>query len=88
MDENDRREIVAAIGCVDEAVISIDDDRTVCKTLRTVKPDIFANGGDRSSSEIPEAVVCRELGIVLVDGIGGGKIRASSEILKGAIENS
>ena len=44
MDENDRLEIVKALRFVDEVFLSIDKDRTVCKSLEAVKPDIFANG--------------------------------------------
>ena len=54
MCEDDRLQIVSQIKGVDEAVtfMSIDDDKTVCKTLDLLRPDIFANGGDRSNSEI------------------------------------
>ena len=34
--------------------LSIDTDSSVCKSLEAIKPDIFANGGDRSLDEIPE----------------------------------
>ena len=79
MAENDRLEIVRSIKGVDEAVLSIDEDRTVCKTLEMVNPDIFANGGDRHNKEIPEAKVCRKCNIKLVDGLGN-KIRSSSDL--------
>ena len=54
MDENDRVLIVKNIKAVDEVFLSIDDDKTVCKSLKEVNPDIFANGGDRKNYEIPE----------------------------------
>ena len=44
MDENDRVLIVKNIKFVDEVFLSIDDDKTVCKSLKTVNPDVFANG--------------------------------------------
>ena len=78
MQEDDRLRIVAALKHVDSAFLSIDADRSVCESLRAVSPDIFANGGDRANDEIPEAKVCRELGINIVDGLGD-KIRSSSE---------
>ena len=59
--------------------MSIDEDKTVCKTLDLLKPDIFANGGDRSNSEIPEFKICQENAIKVVDGLGN-KIRSSSEL--------
>jgi cytidyltransferase-like protein len=47
MDENDRVEIVKNLKSVDEVFLSIDSDKTVCKSLEKLKPSIFANGGDR-----------------------------------------
>ena len=79
MDENDRKKLIESIKHVDEAFISIDEDRSVCASLRAIKPDIFANGGDRHQGEVPETSVCRELGIDMVDG-QGEKIASSREI--------
>ena len=79
MDENDRAKILEAIEGVDEVFISIDQDRTVCKSLEKIRPDIFTNGGDRHNKEIPEAVVCKKYGIELLDGLGK-KIRSSSDL--------
>ena len=80
MDENERMFIVKALSCVDEVFLSIDQDGTVCKSLAHIKPDIFAKGGDRFASEIPEAKVCDELEIIMVDGLGK-KIQSSSWLL-------
>lgn len=79
MCEDDRLAIVSQIKDVDEVIMSIDEDKTVCKTLDLIKPDIFANGGDRSNSEIPEASICKENGTKIIDGLGN-KIRSSSEL--------
>tara|TARA_B100001758_G_C17901959_1_gene349144 strand:+ start:155 stop:553 length:399 start_codon:yes stop_codon:yes gene_type:complete len=79
MCEDDRLQIVSQIKGVDEAVMSIDEDKTVCKTLDLLKPDIFANGGDRSNSEIPEFKICKENGTQVMDGLGN-KIRSSSDL--------
>ena len=78
MCEDDRLTIVTQIKGVDEAVMSIDEDKTVCKTLDLIKPDIFANGGD-SNSEIPEFKICKENSTKVIDGLGN-KIRSSSEL--------
>ncbi len=86
MDEKDRVKIVQALAIVDEVVLSVDEDRSVCETLSLIKPNIFANGGDRHTTEVPESVVCREHGIEMVDGLGA-KIRSSSD-LTGLKENS
>ena len=61
MKEQDRLKIVSALKCVDEVILSIDKDKSQCETLRLVKPDIFAKGGDRTSDEIPESGVCLSL---------------------------
>ena len=79
MDEKDRMKIVSSVQWVDEVYLSIDQDKTVCKSLEALKPDIFTNGGDRHNKEIPEAVVCRKYGIELLDGMGK-KIRSSSDL--------
>ena len=79
MPEQDRLEIVQALRCVDEVFLSIDKDKSVCKSLEDLKPDIFANGGDRSLEEIPETAVMKKYNIEMVDGLGE-KIRSSSEI--------
>ena len=79
MDEQERCEIVKALRCVDEVVLSIDEDRTVRKTLESIKPDIFAKGGDSTDENVPEKGICP-----IVFGVGGGKIQSSSW-LKNAI---
>jgi cytidyltransferase-like protein len=79
MDEKDRMEIVAALRCVDEVFLSIDEDKSVCKSLEYIKPDIFANGGDRSLEEIPETAVMEKYNIKMVDGLAL-KIRSSSDL--------
>ncbi len=91
MSEKDRLEIVRALRYVDEAVLASDDYKfpdgevPIIKTLAKVRPDIFAKGGDRMKSlgNIPEAEICQQLGIKIVDGLGK-KIRASSELISRA----
>lgn len=79
MDENDRVTIVSSIKHVDEVFLSIDKDKTVCKSLEKIKPAIFANGGDRKNYEIPESVICNKYNIEIIDGLGE-KIRSSSDL--------
>ena len=79
MDEKDRVLIVKNIKAVDEVFLSIDEDKTVCKSLKKVNPDVFANGGDRKNYEIPESKVCEENNIQIIDGLGD-KIRSSSDL--------
>lgn len=83
--ETDRLIIVRSLRCVYRAFLSSDEDRSVCKSIRDVHSafdvSIFAKGGDRTADEIPEAAICRELGIDIVDGLGD-KIRSSSELTR------
>ncbi len=79
MPAEEKVKIIKAIKWVDEVIISIDKDQTQCETLRMVKPDIFAKGGDRYAYEIPETPICKELGIKIIDGVGA-KIQSSSDL--------
>jgi len=77
----ERKKVIESIRYVDKVYISIDEDRTVCKSLQVLKPDIFAKGGDRFEGEIPETETCKEFGIRIIDGLGK-KIQASSKLIK------
>ena len=87
MPHEERMKIISALKWVDEVVLSIDKDRTVCETLKMLasegKCDVFAKGGDRTEGEIPESPICRECGIEIIDGLGA-KIQSSSELIKNA----
>jgi len=87
-DEEERMLIVGNIKAVDRAILSIDQDRTVCETLRKIAEEFgeeydlaFANGGDQDNESIPEGPVCEEIGIILIDGLGD-KIQSSRWLLK------
>ena len=63
-------------------VTNVDDsDGSVCEALRRMKPDYFANGGDRYDTNTPEMDVCAELGIEMLWNIGGGKVQSSSDLV-------
>jgi D-beta-D-heptose 7-phosphate kinase/D-beta-D-heptose 1-phosphate adenosyltransferase len=84
MNQADRLRIIQSLRAVDEVFLSIDKDKTVCKSLAKIKPNIFANGGDRKNlNDVPEFAICQKLGISMVDGLGR-KIRASSDMIKKA----
>jgi cytidyltransferase-like protein len=84
----ERRKILEAIKYVDEVYVSVDrDDETVCKSLQVVMPNIFAKGGDRFKYEIPEAKICEELGIEVIDSLGK-KIQSSSDLVEKWMENN
>ena len=77
----ERREIIEAISGV-TSVHDVDDaDGTVCEALKRVKPDYFANGGDRKSDNTPEVQVCKDLNIEMLWNVGGGKIQSSSDLV-------
>jgi len=78
-----RKRILKAIKYVDKVIKCRDKDLSVCKTLAKLKPDIFANGGDRQSEkDIPEDQICEKLGIKMVFNVGGHKIYSSSDLIK------
>ena len=86
-EEDERTIIVYSIKGVDKAILSIDQDRTVCETIRQIVSDFgkeyhlaFANGGDQNNDSIPEKPICDELGVKLIDGLGD-KIQSSSWLL-------
>ncbi|MFA5359676.1 MAG: adenylyltransferase/cytidyltransferase family protein [Patescibacteria group bacterium] len=76
----DRIKIISALKWVDKVFLSIDRDPSVCKSLAKVRPDIFAQGGDRHQGEAPETGICRRLKIKTIDGLGK-KIRSSSTLI-------
>lgn len=84
MAEKERVEVLKHIKGVDNVFLSIDKDKTVCESLREIKPDIFANGGDRYSDNVPEDEVCKELGIEMIFNIGGEKTQSSSSLIQRA----
>tara|TARA_B100000401_G_C52467156_1_gene559345 strand:- start:93 stop:518 length:426 start_codon:yes stop_codon:yes gene_type:complete len=79
MNENDRLEIIKSLSIVDNAILSIDQDKSVSKTLEKIKPGIFGNGGDQIKGSILEEDTCIRNNIKIVDQLGK-KIRSSSEI--------
>ena len=87
MPEADRKEIIKSLRAVDNVILTSHKkgttDISVCKELRELKPDIFANGGDRKQDNIPEYTLCKELGIEMVFNVGhGGKVRSSSDLVR------
>ncbi len=82
MCQEDRVNLIDAIGFVDKVVLSKDKDESVCETLKSLKPDVFAQGGDIDFERVPEKYTCEELGIKMVQGLGQ-KIRDfSGKIIK------
>jgi cytidyltransferase-like protein len=89
--EEERCLIVSELKSVEKVFLSIDKDRTVCKTIQKIHSEFsskfelfFANGGDQNNDSSPETPVCLKLGIKLLDGLGN-KIQSSSRLLKNQI---
>jgi hypothetical protein len=66
--EDERVFIVSNIKSVDEVILSINQDRTQCETLRNLYFNLndlyqlaFANAGDQNNRSVTEAPDCLEL---------------------------
>ena len=87
-DQDERIRIIRALSIVDMAWISVDEDSTQNATLKVMVDKFygsmklaFANGGDQNNDTIPEAEICRQFNIELIDGLGD-KIQSSSWLLE------
>lgn len=83
MPQGERKELLESIRWVDGVVLtkhpSNPEDMSVNEALLRIRPDIFANGGDRTKKNIPEVPVCEKIGCKMVFGVGrGGKVQSSS----------
>ena len=85
--EDERLSIINELKLVDKVFLSIDQDRSVCKTIEKIhsifSPNhklFFGNGGDQNKETSPEYGVCSKLGITFIDGLGE-KIQSSSWLL-------
>ena len=88
MPQKERKELIESFRAVDKVVFTSHtknpNDMSVCTELKNLKPNIFANGGDRKGKNIvtPEIEACLEIGCKDVYNIGrGGKIQSSSWLL-------
>ena len=89
MDFKERKEILEGFKYINQVLAFDDKDETandiikqVCSLYRDFDVNIyFANGGDRTSDNVPEMKVCDELGVEMIWGIGGGKIQSSSWLI-------
>lgn len=87
MKAEERAGIIRVLRAVDDVLITSHPanpaDMSVNAELEKLKPDIFANGGDRKpdGDPVPEVELCKRLGIEMVYNVGGGKIQSSSELV-------
>ena len=92
MNAYERMRIVNAIKGVDQAVLSIDTNKSVVKTLGSIYDEcsvdyffdsmVFANGGDVKSHDCNEEYFCQSKGIETRYNVGGEKTQSSSSLLK------
>ncbi|MFH1769299.1 MAG: adenylyltransferase/cytidyltransferase family protein [Parcubacteria group bacterium] len=91
MNQKDRKAILEAIQYVDRVRISGHKPRTRDWSsndgIRAIKPDIFAQGGDRKHKNTAETDTCKEFGVKMVYGVGK-KIRSSTAYLKEYVQKS
>lgn len=77
-DENFRNRVVSSLKVVDNSMISIDEDSSVCESIKKIYNQIkskygdeteiiFGKWWDRFSWNIPEVQVCESLNIKIVD---------------------
>ena len=77
----ERKCILEALHCVDSVVGFNDSDDTANDAIKQLRPDIFANGGDRDAFNTAETSNSL-LGVTYVFGVGGDKKNSSSSILR------
>lgn len=94
MPESERATIIAALKMVDDVVLTEHElhpeDMSVASALLKIKPDIFANGGDRSgetNQETAEEKALKTYGDKMVYGVGE-KIQSSSWLLNDYLNKS
>ncbi len=90
MPERERKELILALQGVDRVMLTShkknSNDVSVTRELKKLRPDIFANGGDRKSHNTPEIAICNMIGCKMAYRIGfGGKVQSSSWLVKGAV---
>lgn len=87
MSLQDRMEIIDGIKGVDCVIpwFYKNDDFTVVKAIHKIRPRWFTKGGDRTdATNIPEWEICQQRGCEIITGVGGDKIRSSSDLVENA----
>lgn len=97
MPDHERAEIIRSLRPVDEVILTKHGpnpsgaaEMGVCAELAEIRPNIFANGGDRNEKNAADPAsslywdieACKQHGIEMVFNIGdGGKVQSSSWLL-------
>lgn len=80
--QDDRVAVLAGLGCVDAVVVFDEDDP--CAVLATLRPHVWAKGGDYAVGELPEAATLAQWGgrAVIVPYVAGrSTTRLITEVL-------
>ena len=93
MPQRERKEVIEALRAVDKVILTghrpNPKHMTVSRELRALRPNIFANGGDRTAKNTPEKAACKAAGCKVVYNLGrGGKVQSSSWLLNAFLNNS
>ena len=93
MEWEERAEILESCKFINQVIPFDDSDDTANDAIKRVfdmynadSSDYniyFANGGDRKLGNVPELDTCKELEVIMLWGIGGGKIQSSSWLING-----
>ena len=91
---DERAEILESCKFVTQVLSMNDSDDTASDIIKQVanlykNQDMniyFANGGDRGKGNVPELDTCKDLNVVMLWNIGGGKIQSSSLLINGEKE--
>ena len=92
MSWDERAEILESCKFINQVLPFDDWDDTandlikqVCKLYNGYDVNIyFANGGDRKKGNVPELDICKNLNVIMLWNVGGGKIQSSSWLINGS----
>jgi D-beta-D-heptose 7-phosphate kinase/D-beta-D-heptose 1-phosphate adenosyltransferase len=93
MSQKERAKIIESIRYVDRVYVTDHgadtEDMSVSEAILKIKPDIFANGGDRNRKNVPETEACEKVGCKMAFNVGkDGKIQSSSWLVEKAIKTA
>ncbi len=82
MNENERKMILESLKYIDKVIIVDAQGNGMIAPLAIaiIKPHIYANGESERNEELE--IMCEQYGVKLKYGVGGKRIRSSTELLK------
>jgi D-beta-D-heptose 7-phosphate kinase/D-beta-D-heptose 1-phosphate adenosyltransferase len=82
MNEDERKNILESLKYIDKVIVVDSPGYGMIAPLAipVVRPDIYANGESNKNPELES--ICREYGVKIKYGVGGKRIRSSTELLK------